>query len=176
LAILHSLMRTRAIGLHNDHVTALNLVQLEFYGHEKIERAFRYYMEHLNLTVPSDPAALKIFIEDREDRFYSLVQEIAAQLEFRFDKSDLKRLSYSPRGWANLEAQQQGILARTLEMLDGRRPLISSSVPNSTTCPAGTPKKAAERSALRCKKANSVSRQTHIPGMSSLGMMVSRPM
>jgi len=39
---------------------------------------------------------------------------------------------------------------------------------------AGTPKKAAERSALRCRKANSVSRHTHIPGTSSLGMMVSR--
>jgi hypothetical protein len=37
-------------------------------------------------------------------------------------------------------------------------------------------KKAAERSALRRRKANSVSRQTHIPGTSALGMMVSRPM
>jgi hypothetical protein len=53
---------------------------------------------------------------------------------------------------------------------------ISISVPNSTTCLAGTPKNAAERSALRCRKANSDSRHTHMPGMSSLGMMVSRPM
>ena len=53
---------------------------------------------------------------------------------------------------------------------------ISISVPNSTTCRVGTPKNAAERSALRCRKANTVSRHTHMPGTSSLGMMVSRPM
>ena len=54
-------------------------------------------------------------------------------------------------------------------------PQISISVPNSTTWRAGTSKKAAVRSALRCRNANSDSRQTHIPGMSSRGMMVSRP-
>jgi hypothetical protein len=38
---------------------------------------------------------------------------------------------------------------------------ISISVPNSATCRVGTPKKAAERSALRCRNANAVSR--HMP-------------
>ena len=56
------------------------------------------------------------------------------------------------------------------------RPQISISVPNSTTCLVGTPKNAAERSALRCRNANIVSRHTHMPGISSLGIMVSRPM
>lgn len=40
-------------------------------------------------------------------------------------------------------------------MPPGARFQISSSEPNSATCPAGTPKKAAEHSALRCRKANS---------------------
>lgn len=121
--ILHSLMRTRAITLHNDHVAALNLVQLEFYGQHKIDQTFRHYLAHLSLEVPTADEPLRVFIDDRQDRFFSLVQEIAAELGYRFDKADLKRLSYSPKGWANIEAQQQAIIARTLDLLDGRRPL-----------------------------------------------------
>ena len=52
---------------------------------------------------------------------------------------------------------------------------ISISVPNSTTCLAGTPKKVAEPLALCCRNAKRVSRQTAMPTISSLGMIVSRP-
>jgi hypothetical protein len=52
---------------------------------------------------------------------------------------------------------------------------ISISVPNSTTCLAGTPKKVAEPLALCCRNAKRVSRQTAIPATLSLGMTVSRP-
>ena len=52
---------------------------------------------------------------------------------------------------------------------------ISISVPNSTTCLAGTPKKVAEPLALCCRNTKRVSRQTAMPTTSSLGMIVSRP-
>ena len=52
---------------------------------------------------------------------------------------------------------------------------ISISVPSSTTCLAGTPKKVAEPLALCCRNAKRVSRQTAMPTISSLGMIFSRP-
>ena len=52
---------------------------------------------------------------------------------------------------------------------------ISISVPSSTTCLAGTPKKVAEPLALCCRNAKRVSRHTAMPTISSLGMIVSRP-
>ncbi len=52
---------------------------------------------------------------------------------------------------------------------------ISISVPSSTTCLAGTPKKVAEPLALCCRNAKRVSRQTAMPTTSSLGMIFSRP-
>jgi hypothetical protein len=52
---------------------------------------------------------------------------------------------------------------------------ISISVPNSTTCLAGTPKKVAEPLALCCRNAKKVSRHTAMPTVLSLGMIVSRP-
>lgn len=122
--ILHSLMRTRAFILHADHVAALNVVQLEFYGNQKIDAAFRRYMEHLTLEAPtSGEGQIQVWLDERSDRFYTLVQAIAELLEFKFDKSDLKRLSYSPKGWDDSEALQRGIQTRILELLDFRRPL-----------------------------------------------------
>lgn len=120
---LHSLMRTRAFILHTDHVAALNVVQLEFYGHERIDQAFRRYMEHLSTTAPTEANAVNNFLDERSDRFYSLAQEIAALLGYKFDKADLKRLSYSPRGWEDAEAIQRGIHSRIIDLLDFRRPL-----------------------------------------------------
>jgi hypothetical protein len=121
--ILHSLMRTRAFVLHVDHVAALNLVQLEFYGHANIDQAFRRYMEHLNTLAPKEAGALKQFGEERDDRFYSLIQQIADLLGYKFDKADLRRLSYMPQGWNDQEALQRGISARIIELLDFKRPL-----------------------------------------------------
>lgn len=120
--ILHSLMRTRAFTLHADHVAALNLVQLEFYGNEKIDQAFRRYMEHLSTRAPAE-AQIDAFLDERSDRFYTMVQEMAALLGFKFDKADLKRLSYAPKGWEDAEAMQKGLYARLTELLDFRRPL-----------------------------------------------------
>jgi hypothetical protein len=123
--ILHILMRSRAYAIHADHVAALNLVQLEFYGSQTVDQAFRRYMENLSTKVPepSDDSARERFLDERQDRFYTLVQEMALVLGFNFDRADLKRLSYSPQGLQDAEAQAQGIRARTLELLDGRRAL-----------------------------------------------------
>lgn len=123
--VLHALMRTRAFSLHSDHVSALNLVQLEFYGLDDVDTAFRHYMGHLNSTVPpaTDVQANRTFADERQDRFYTLVQKMAAHLGLTFDKADLKRLSYAPQGWQDAEAQQKTLSARIIELLEFRRPL-----------------------------------------------------
>src|SRR5205807_926800 len=100
-----------------------NLVQLEFYGHKEIDRAFRHYREHLSTTSPNDAASAGQFADERTDRFYTLVQEMAALLGYKFDKADLKRLAYAPQGWEDAEAMQRGIQARILDLLEFRRPL-----------------------------------------------------
>ncbi|MCF8533072.1 MAG: hypothetical protein K9G48_08720 [Reyranella sp.] len=120
--ILHSLMRTRAFSLHADHVMALNLVQLEFYGQQKIDDAFRRYMEHLGQRAPTDGTAFHNWSEDRTDRFYSMVQAIAEVLGFKYDKADLQRLSYSPQRWADDEGQERAFRALFIDVLEGRRP------------------------------------------------------
>lgn len=123
--ILHSLMKTRAWTLHPDHVSALNLIQLEFDGEAQVQEAFRRYLELLNGPFPSvtDEDAQTRFSNEKRDRFFTLVKSIADVLGYKFDKADLERLSYSPQGWANDEAQQRSLRISLIELLEGKRPL-----------------------------------------------------
>lgn len=122
--ILHSLMKTRAWVLHQDHVTALNLIQLEFYEEQAVLAAFRNYVDHLSTPFPTaTPEVQPRFNEERKERFYSLLKAIADVLGFRFDKADLERLSYVPQGWHDDLTKQNQLRSLLIEAFEGRRPL-----------------------------------------------------
>jgi hypothetical protein len=116
-------MKTRSWNLHQDHVMSLNLIQLEFYKHEAIQTAYRSYREHLAFPAPTDPSQNRTFDDERQDRFYTLVKEIADVLDFTFDKADLRRLSYTPQGWHDDLSKQNYLRALFIEALEGRRPI-----------------------------------------------------
>lgn len=122
-ALLHSLMRTRVQVLHQDHVAAINLIQLEYYGHENVQSAFRRYLEHLETIAPNDPGQRDRWLDDRQDRFYALIKEMADVLGLKFDKADLKRFAYSPQGWSNEEGVLKAARALVVEVLEGKRPI-----------------------------------------------------
>lgn len=48
--IFHSLMKTRRLALAPEKVMALNVIQIEFYEHPKINEVFKRYVEHLGLA------------------------------------------------------------------------------------------------------------------------------
>ena len=121
--ILHSLMRTRMANLLPEHVMALNLIQLEFYGCNEVQEAYRRYHEHLNSEAPEDRNSRQHWLDDRYDRFYTLIKAMAAVLEYQFDKTDLRRLSYAPQGWANEEDAQRTLRGLLIDLLSGRRPI-----------------------------------------------------
>jgi hypothetical protein len=125
--ILHNLMKTRSWNLHMDHVMALNLIQLEFHGHDDVVDAYRYYRQHLSITVPTVPAENRQFEDDRKDRFYTLVKAIADVLGIEFDKADIERLAYAPQGWHDDVTQQNHLRALFIEVLSGRRPVPMSN-------------------------------------------------
>lgn len=132
--ILHSLMKTRAWALHQDHVMAINLIQLEFYQHDAIQVAFRAYREHLAMKTPPaiDVAGNVQFDEARKDRFYTLVKAIADVLGIHFDKADLQRLAYTPQGWHDDVSKQDYLRSLMIEVFEGRRPVPMSTFHIST--------------------------------------------
>jgi hypothetical protein len=119
--IFYNLMRTRRIQLAPERVTALNLVQLEFYGKEKIISAYKSYISHLSLPVPNEEGGR--FLEDREDLFFDLIHEIGCELGYTLDKRELNKFSYSPQGW-NIEQNEIQMFRRLMiQLLNGDRPL-----------------------------------------------------
>ena len=94
---------TRSEKLGSEHVGALNLIQLELYGSIAVISAYKKYSTFLNSHFPTDQQALNRHAANGADLFMELLFEIARELKFDFDKSDLQRLSYLPLGLSNFQ-------------------------------------------------------------------------
>lgn len=123
LAVFRSLMRTRRHRLDPEHVGALNLVDLEFYGRKTVIQAFSDYMDHLGSPVPTDDDGNGRFVDKRDDLLVKLLYEMGKDLSLQYDKHDLKKLAYGPIGWAHEQETQQQNMAYLNELLAGKRAL-----------------------------------------------------
>lgn len=124
--IFSDLMRTRKNQLDPVHVSALNLIPVEFHKNNTILLKHQDYLKHLASPRPSDPQDNRYY-EERHDLFLELIHSIGKTLNYDFDRRELDRFGYSPIGW---ESDQQ--LARhnahlLSELLEGHRALPISS-------------------------------------------------
>ena len=139
--VLSSLMQTRLTRLSAEHVGALNLVQLEFYGQEPVMTAHRQYIEHLNAPIPPTEPEQQRFFGTADSLFHDLLAAIADTLNYNFDKQDLARHSYVPQGWQDYEGLQHGNMVLLSQLLKGERALqvTSDSQQFGTFPPTPTP-------------------------------------
>lgn len=129
--VFHQLMRTRGITLHPDHVMALNLIQLEFYEFPSVQAAYRRYVEDLYKPNPTNPAEADKLVRDRRDLLIDLIHALGEALDFKYDKRDLDKLSYSPAGWFNDEAAIRTLREFMIQVMTGQRALhIAPFVPD----------------------------------------------
>jgi hypothetical protein len=127
LETFRTLMATRASGLAPDHVKALNMIDVEFYGSDKgskaVLQAWRAYLDHLNMAAtPSEAWGTR-----REDLLVDLLQAMAMHLGFEFDRTAIRRTSYFPRGYGEAELEQLEIRKLLLAILRGERGFRSTS-------------------------------------------------
>jgi hypothetical protein len=116
LLIFKTLMATRASGLSPDHVQALNMIDIEFYGRDKkskeVLQAWKSYLDHLG---DQESYSDNSWVERRIDLFIDLIHKMSISLGYDFDKVHIKRTSYFPKGFGELEADQtiirKGIVA-----------------------------------------------------------------
>jgi hypothetical protein len=120
-SILENLMRTRQARIDPLHVSALNLIELEFYGHEKVITAYRAYTKHLNAHFPSENEALDRHLAEGDDLFSDLLFQVASSLGFVFDKRDLSRLGYLPVGLSRYHDNSHANAHLLREVLEGKR-------------------------------------------------------
>jgi hypothetical protein len=139
--IFQALMKTRRFNLALEHVMALNLIQVEFYGNARIDNAYKIYINLLHRVAPKpdDPNVQKFF-EEQEDALYDLLHEIGYELGYKYDKRDLKKLAYGPQGWLNDENAIRYLRHLAIEILAGKRavPIVDASSLATTITSAAT--------------------------------------
>jgi len=141
-----TLMATRASPLAPDHVKALNMIDIEFYGKEKkykdVIEAWKAYLDQLNTTTTSG----EVWFTRAEDLRVELLQRMAISLGYEFDKTAIRRTSYFPKGYGQIELEVQKIREGLVKVLEHESALpvltIPFSQPGEATLPLETaPKK-----------------------------------
>lgn len=121
LQVFKTLMATRASGLAREHVQALNMIDIEFYGTDRrskaVLNAWKAYLDHLN----SGGTATEVWSQKREDLLVDLLYEMATHLGYEFDKTYIRRTSYFPHGYGDLELDQLEMRKAFLGILRGER-------------------------------------------------------
>ncbi len=130
LNVFKRLMATRGLVLSPGHVEALNMIDLEFAGRGKkneiVRTRWKEYLDHL-CSLPDDPEQqqqlLPTWTQRKDDLFAELLHEMGSTVGYKFDKVQILRGIYSPRGHANWEIETQLLRRFLIELLDGRRTL-----------------------------------------------------
>jgi len=122
--IFKTLMATRASRLSLEHVSALNLIDIEFppmrKRFKKVRSAWRAYLTHLNEQAPRDPQLAAVFFAKRDELFTDVLYEMGSALGFDFDKTQIGKDVYSTVYHGKLEADQETIRTKLVEILTGK--------------------------------------------------------
>lgn len=133
LWVFQQLMATRAARLSTEHVQALNMIDLVFYGthvfgilrrskaEQAIIDAWREYHDHFNTQFDNNSAA--VWNTKADELFTNLLFAIAQDVRYKFDRVQLKKGIYSPRAHSDLEAEQRAIRTLALQVLAGEKAL-----------------------------------------------------
>ena len=146
--IIYMLMATRGARVSQDHVRALNAINLTFYGTHFLWRrrqtekeraviaAWRKYLDHLNTTRPNEPGdPQKAWDEQTEDYFFNLLGAIAVERRYEFDLVEIKRGNYNPMAHFTSELESAALRRCTVEWLLGQRAVNVNVAPLQAPAP-----------------------------------------
>lgn len=132
LKIFKALMSTRAERVSREHVQALNMIDIEFYGskhfgtkwqsrkEKTVTNAWKNYNDHLN---DKTYASQEAWFKRGDELLVKLLYEMSQALGYDFDEVQLKRDSYRPEAHANLENAQLAVLNGWAKILNNEKSL-----------------------------------------------------
>jgi hypothetical protein len=120
LSVFKTLMSFRATGLAPVFVQALNLIDVEFDGGTKKEKAVRDAWREL-LDLLNNYKATPNAEEKSRELKANLLQAMGKCLGYEFDKVQVKKGAYYPEGLVNTEQEQHAVRKGILEVLQGKR-------------------------------------------------------
>ncbi|GAA0288301.1 DUF6680 family protein [Rhodovulum strictum] len=124
--IFRTLMRTRRIPIHFEHVGALNLIEIEFAKDAPVIAAWKEYLRVLSEPTPpeGDIVAHTQLRQRRDTHLTKLISTIAKALKFNVEQMDIFEGNYIPQGWHDEDWEQKAVRKALLEVLSSRRPVL----------------------------------------------------
>lgn len=128
VGVFRDLMTTRASILAYQHVSALNMVGLEFNGkkYTKVFNSWKIYIDHLGSYPKEDESLQKIWNEKKNDQLSDLLYEMSKSLGFEFDKVHIKKAGYTPQAYVDKEREQSFIRRGMVEVFLGEKTIPMS--------------------------------------------------
>jgi len=129
--IFRALMATRFSRTSQEHVQALNSIDLTF-GSKKSDgnviSAWNAYRDCLNTANPKEKDAEQRMNEKRYDAFLDLLLNMSQALGYPFDRTHIKNSAYSPIAHGDIQRDQDTIRVGLAELVSGKRSLKVTNV------------------------------------------------
>jgi hypothetical protein len=131
LWIFHSLMGSRADRTSAQHVQALNMIDLAFYGssffgmklrsrrEQAVLDSWKEYLDHLNTQF--NDAGFEVWSSNGVELFINLLMAMSRDMGFSFDRVQIKKGVYSPVAHGTIAQDIDAIRTMAREVLEGRR-------------------------------------------------------
>jgi uncharacterized protein YecE (DUF72 family) len=135
IRVFTQLMASRAARLSPDHVQALNMIDLVFYGNfifgvhhrsrkeQAILDAWKEYIDNLREGADFAEAQQQAHYAKREELFLNLLYAMAQDVGYTFDRVQLKRGAYTPVAHEEIEADHRLLRKALIHAMSGETSL-----------------------------------------------------
>ena len=129
------LMATRAARLSPEHVQALNMIDIVFYGsstfgfrrrakqEQAVLDAWKEYHDNLGEGADMPEHQQQAHYSKRDELFLNLVHAMSQDVGYSFDRVQLKRGAYTPVAHEELESDHRALRKATIGALSGAVPI-----------------------------------------------------
>jgi hypothetical protein len=140
LHLYRTLMATRKIAISEQHVGAINLIEVEFHGVKPVIEAWSSYLTHLNSPAPpgSTSAQMEAWESRRGELLAMLLVKIASHLGISKGEIEIMHGGYAPQGWATRDQRHAAIQDYAIRLSEGQATLpinVSQQAPPQNPYP-----------------------------------------
>ena len=131
--LFEQLMATRAARVSPEHVRALNMIDLVFFGkkifwytrrtveEQRVLDGWNEYRDHLNNKGPEEQ--IQTWGAKGDELFTNLLFAISEDLKYKFDRVQLKRGAYSPIAHSEIETELTELRKAAVSLVTGKHAL-----------------------------------------------------
>jgi hypothetical protein len=136
LHVYRVLMATRRSNVSEDHVAAINLVEVEFHNVKPVIEAWSAYLTHLNAPNPAgaSEAQAVAWNDKRSELLAILLVKIAAHLGITKGEIEILHGGYAPQAWARREQRLDAVQEFAIRLSQGQA--VPQTPPNNPFPPA----------------------------------------